>query len=344
MVTMTDVARHAGVSTMTVSNVVNGHPQVSDATRAKVMVSLTELGYSVNTAARNLRQGKTNVIGLAIPDLGHPYFSMLARMVVERAATDGYEVVVEQTGQLREGDASVISRSRQRRYDGLILHTSTLADQDSAILRGDYPIVVLGERAYNEPVDHVAMGNVAGADLAVSHLLERGCEAIAMLGGRPGDASDSDVSTLRARGFLDAFETHGQTPRLELIVEIVLGMEEGRVATHQLFDAFPEVDGIFCATDEVAIGAIRALHERGVPVPDQVKVVGFDALPISAFTTPSLTTVAPDHLGIIEHTLGLLVGRLTGKRREGQYEEIVSNVELIVRDSSGGQSPSVGGR
>lgn len=335
MVTMTDVARHAGVSTMTVSNVVNGHPQVSEATRAKVTRSLTELGYSVNTAARNLRQGRTGVIGLAVPDLNHPYFSMLARMVVERAAVAGYEVVVEQTGQLREGDASVIARSRQRRYDGLILHTSTLADQDSAILRGDYPIVVLGERAYNEPVDHVAMGNVRGADLAASHLLDRGCQHIAMLGGRPGDESDSDVSTLRARGFLDAFAARDRTPRLELIVEMVLGMEEGRVATHALLDEYPEVDGIFAATDEVAIGALRALFERGVPVPGQVKVVGFDALPMSAFTAPSLTTVAPDHLGIIEHTLGLLIGRLTGNRPSGQYEEIVSNVELIVRESSG---------
>ena len=97
MATMQDVARHAGVSVMTVSNVINDHPHVRDTTRAKVLASIAELGYHVNTAARNLRQGRTGVIGLAVPDIDRPYFGLLARLLIDRAAAHGYELVIEQT-------------------------------------------------------------------------------------------------------------------------------------------------------------------------------------------------------------------------------------------------------
>src|SRR5690606_37862171 len=120
-VTMHDVALHAGVSVMTVSNVVNGRPHVRASTRERVLASIAELGYHVNTTARSLRQGRSGVIGLAIPEIDRPYFGHLATLLIERARERGFDLVVEQTDASRDRELDAISRSRLRNYDGLVL-------------------------------------------------------------------------------------------------------------------------------------------------------------------------------------------------------------------------------
>ena len=162
MVTMQDVARRAGVSVMTVSNVVNEQPHVRAATRAKVLEAIAELGYHVNTAARSLRQGRTGVIVLAVPEVDRPYFGLLATLLIERAAARGYDLLLEQTAARRDRELDAIARSRLRSYDGLILSAVQLHDDDAGLLRGDFPIVLLGERSYTQPLDHVRDGERGG--------------------------------------------------------------------------------------------------------------------------------------------------------------------------------------
>ncbi|WP_210418495.1 LacI family DNA-binding transcriptional regulator [Agromyces intestinalis] len=330
------MARRAGVSPMTVSNVVNGHPHVRPATRQRVLEAIAALDYHVNTTARSLRQGRTGVIGLAVPNLDHPYFGLLARLLVERAAAEGYDVVVEQTGARREGELGAITRSRLRSYDGVVLHASELANADAELLRGEYPIVVMGERAYDEPVDHVLMGNEEGARLATRHLIERGCRRIAIIGGRLGSPDDIDVSTLRTRGYLRALDEAGIARDDRLVRVAVLGFEGGRSGVHALLDEVGPVDGIVGATDQVAVGVLRGLRERAVSVPDEVRVVGFDDIPVAAFTVPSLTTIEPDHDGMADAVVRLLLERISGERRADDYREIVSGVWLVERESTAG--------
>ncbi|MBK7819985.1 MAG: LacI family DNA-binding transcriptional regulator [Tessaracoccus sp.] len=332
---MQDVARHAGVSVMTVSNVVNEHPHVRKATREKVVASIAELGYRVNTTARSLRQGRTGVIGLAIPEIDRPYFGLLSTLLIERAREHDYEIVIEQTGSRREGEMDAIQHSRLRSYDGLLLHAAQLAQDDAALLRGDYPIVVLGERAHSAPVDHVVMANEAGGALAARHLIERGCRRLAMVGGRPWSPGDVDVATIRTKGFVEAIESAGLPFEPEQVVRTRYGLEESRDAVRGLLRDVPDVDGVFCATDWVAFGVLRGLADAGKSVPGDVRIVGFDDVPQAEFTTPSLTSIAPDHEAMADAAVRLLVGRISGERARDDYQEVVGQVTLRVRESSG---------
>lgn len=334
MVTMQDVARHAGVSVMTVSNVVNEHRHVRESTRQRVLASIAELGYRVNTTARSLRQGRTGVIGLALPQIDRPYFGMLSAMVIERAAVYGYDVVIEQTGSRREGEMDAIQHSRLRSYDGLLLHAAELADEDAALLRGDFPIVVLGERAYSAPVDHVVMANEEGGAVAARHLVERGCRRPSMIGGRMWSPGDVDVATIRTKGFVAAVQQAGLAFDPRQIWVSPYTLEAARASVHGLLEAVPDVDGIFCATDHVAFGVLRGLAELGLRVPQDVCVIGFDDVPEASYTTPSLTSIAPDHAAITDDALSLLVKRISGERPANDYREVISAVSLVEREST----------
>ncbi|HMR47621.1 MAG TPA: LacI family DNA-binding transcriptional regulator [Arachnia sp.] len=334
MVTMQDVARHAGVSVMTVSNVVNGHPQVRDSTRAKVTASIAELGYLVNTTARSLRQGRTGVIGLALPEIDRPYFGMLSALLIARAREHDYEVVIEQTGSRRESEMDAILHSRLRSYDGLLLHAAQLQQEDAALLRSDYPIVVLGERSYSSPVDHVVMANEEGGALVARHLIERGCRRLAMVGGRLSSPVDVDVATVRTKGFVSAVREAGLPLTDAQVVETPYELAECREAVGRLLREVPDVDGIFCATDWVAFGVLRGLADAGRRVPQDVRVVGFDDVPQAAFTVPALTSVAPDHEAMADAALSLLVGRISGRRTRDDYQAVVGKTVLRERESS----------
>jgi DNA-binding LacI/PurR family transcriptional regulator len=331
---MQDVARHAGVSVMTVSNVVNEHPHVRETTRERVLAAIDELGYRVNTTARSLRQGRTGVIGLALPEFDRPYFGMLSELYVARAAAHGYDVVLELTGSRREGEKAAIHHSRLRSYDGLLLHACALADEDVALLRGDLPVVVLGERSYTAPVDHGVMANEEGGALAGRHLVERGYRRPAMVGGRAWAPGDTDVATLRTKGFVAALLQAGLGLDPRQIRAAPYTLEAARAAVRGLLDEVPDVDGIFCATDYVALGVVRGLADLGRRVPHDVGVVGFDDVPLASYTAPSLTSVAPDHTAMTEAALSLLVERIAGTRPQHDYREVVGPVTLVAREST----------
>lgn len=331
---MQDVARHAGVSVMTVSNVINDHPHVRATTRQKVLESISALGYHVNTAARSLRQGKTGVIGLAVPDIDRPYFGMLARLLIDRAAAHGYELVIEQTHASREREVDAISRSRLRSYDGLFLYAAELPDDDAMLLRGEFPIVVFGEHAYSGPIDHVEMANADGARLATAHLIERGCRRVGILGGRIGDPDDIGVATLRTRGYREALEAAGIAFDPALVRDAEYSYEGGSAQAAALLAEVDDLDGLFCATDVIAIGAMRALHEAGRRVPQDVRVVGFDDVSLAAFTTPSLTSIAPGHDEMADAAMEMVLGRISGERAADDYRSFTGPARLVEREST----------
>lgn len=153
---MRDVARRAGVSVKTVSNVVNDFPYVSGPTRARVLAAIAELGYRMNFSARNLSLGRTGMLTLAVPDLRLPYFAELAAAVMSAAAERGYTVLIEQTGGVRERELAVLTSDRRRMTDGLIFSPIGLRPADGTQLDVGYPVVLLGERALHPGVPHVA--------------------------------------------------------------------------------------------------------------------------------------------------------------------------------------------
>ncbi len=334
MVTMHDVARAAGVSPMTVSNVMNGHPNVSPATKDRVLTAINELGYRVNVAARNLRAGRTGTIGLSVPELDRPYFGQLAARITAQAEGHGYRVTVEQTGATRDQEIAALVESRKRMYDGLILSTVALGPRDADLLRVDYPIVILGERIFDGPADHVAMPNVEGAEAATRHLIQRGCRRIAMLGG-PYAAGGSDVGTLRLAGYRKALESAGREYDERLVTTLAgFTTPAGVEGVRRLLAATPDIDGLFCITDTVAFGAIRGLHESGRSVPHDVKVIGFDALEQGEYTIPTLSSIDPNHDFMARTAVDMLVDRMTESEVRRPSREVISQFELRAREST----------
>ncbi|MFF5499354.1 LacI family DNA-binding transcriptional regulator [Streptomyces aquilus] len=335
MATMQDVARAAGVSAMTVSNVINGHPKVSEATREKVLKAMARLDYRVNVSARNLRKGRTGTIGLAVPEVDSPYYGRLAAAVIAAAAPLGLRVAIEQTHALRDSELEALALSRNRLYDGIILSTVGMGPQDTEWLTMDHPVVILGERIFGGPVDHVAMPNVEASRAATRHLVERGCRRIAFVSGTVGE--EVDVSSLRHAGYRQALEEAGLPLDPELHQRLAaFSRAEGARCARDMVERGLGFDGVFCVTDTVAMGVLRGLADAGVRVPEQVKVMGFDDVPESGFLVPSLSTVDPDHDTMAERAVRLLVRRIERTGARPEPEEFVSRFSVVVRESTGG--------
>jgi DNA-binding LacI/PurR family transcriptional regulator len=318
---------------MTVSHVINEHPHVKVATRAKVLEAIKRLDYRVNVAARNLRTGRTGTIGLAVPEVDRPYFGQLAARIIHAAASYNLHVAIEQTGASRENEIDALSFSRNRLYDGLILSTVGLGSADTDLLRVDYPVVILGERIFEGPVDHVAMPNIEGATAATAHLIEQGCRRIVMVDGQP--SGDFDISGLRLIGYRQALENAGIAFDPSLVVNFELfTMKSGAEVARNLVASGVEFDGIFCVTDTVAMGVLRGLADAGVDVPAQVKVIGFDNIEESAYLVPSLSSVDPNHDLMAQTAVKLLVDRIEGGRAGIARQEFVSTYTVIARESS----------
>lgn len=334
MVTMHDVARAAGVSPMTVSNVINERPYVSNETKKRVLLAIDELGYRVNVAARNLRAGRTGTIGLSVPELDRPYYGELAARISRAAAVQGYRVSVEQTGATREQELAALAESKNRMFDGLILSTVALGPRDADLLRVDYPVVILGERIFTGPADHVAMPNTEGAEAATRHLIDQGCHHIAMLGG-PYSDDGLDVGSLRREGFRRALESANGPTRPEINRALrEYSLAAGALGARELLDQHPEIDGLFCITDTVALGAMRALRDAGRDVPGDVKVIGFDALEMGEYSNPRLSSIDPGHDLMARTAVDMLVERIEDPDLSRAPREVVSPFTLRTFEST----------
>lgn len=340
MATIQDVAEAAGVSAMTVSNVINDRPHVRPATREKVLAAMARLDYRVNVAARNLRKGRTGTIGLAVPEVNRPYYGRLASAVIAAAEGRGLRVSIEQTGARVENELSAPALSRNRLYDGLIISTVGLGADSADRLKVDHPVVVLGERIFGGPVDHVGMPNTEGSRAATRHLVERGCRRIAFLRGAvSADPADVDVSSLRRTGYLQALDAAGipRDPALEQCLD-AFSMAAGARCAREMAASGLDFDGVFCVTDTVAMGVLRGLADAGLRVPEEVKVVGFDNVDESAYLVPSLSTVAPDHDAMAERAVALLCRRMAGATEQPGPapgpEEYVAPYALVARGST----------
>jgi DNA-binding LacI/PurR family transcriptional regulator len=343
-VTMIDVARHAGVSTMTVSNVINQRTdRVGESTRQRVLATIAALGYQVNVTARHLRMGKTGMVGLAVPTFESGYFAEFAGRLADRFAQHGLRLVLERTRGERTVELNALAASNLRRYDGFVLSVVTGRAEDLEGLSIDTPVVVIGERAVPAGFDHVLMDNVGGARLATELLLATGSRRIALLGGPPRDLTErqrgeeQSMPVLRTRGYRAALEAAGLPLAGDLIVPSYLGTADAYHSTLTLIADGIAFDAIFALTDSTAIGALRALAEAGLRVPADVQVVGFDNLEASRFTVPALTTVEPDNDAMADAICSLLVERMRQRDARAPAQVVMPEARLVERDSTRGR-------
>ncbi|HEY0188679.1 MAG TPA: LacI family DNA-binding transcriptional regulator [Cellulomonas sp.] len=331
--TMNDVARLAGVSIKTVSNVVNDYPYIRETTKQRVLAAIAELGYQVNPTARSLRSGRTGMIGLALPELSLSYFAELADLVMRAAVEHGLTVLIEQTEGERDREIAMLSGSRRRMTDGLVFSPLGMEQPDVDLLRVDYPLVLLGERIFDGPADHVTMQNVAGARLATEHLIARGCRRIAAIGEHPGEQLGS--ATLRLDGYREALAAAGLPYDPALVGPAGLWhRQDGATAMGELLDAGVRPDGVVAFNDTLAFGAIYALQQRGLRVPEDLLVVGFDDTDEAGFSLPPLTSINPSRDEIARRAVELLVARIASGPDAGPPVTHHAGIRLVERASS----------
>ncbi|GLY28336.1 LacI family DNA-binding transcriptional regulator [Kineosporia sp. NBRC 101731] len=331
-VTLRDVAEKAGVSVRTVSNVVNGFQHIAPATRARVQAALEELNYRPNLVARSLRQGRTGIIMLVLPEINVSYFGELAHEVVDYASSCGITVQIDESGgdPLREKQL-LTTLSRASWVDGVLFSSLGLRGVDLAGLAGSRPLVLLGERTARTALDHVGIDNVEAARQAVAHLIERGRTRVAAIGGS-GGARDA-TSKYRLKGFERAVRDAGLDPTGLYLRTPDYRRGSAASAVRELLERDGRPDALFCFSDELAAGALRELYEHGVRVPDEIAVMGFDDIEASSFSTPSLSTIRPDKAGIAKAAVDTLLRRLDDPA--GERQEINVGFELVQRESSG---------
>lgn len=330
-VRLADVAAYAGVSMKTVSNVVHEYPHVKPEMRQRVQEAIDALGYRPNVTARRLATGRTGMVALAVPEIDHPYFSELSRRIAEQAAARGYRVLMEQTLSEPGAERAVLRDREEGLVDGVIFHPVSTTQGELARLSRDVPVVLLGEAAIPLTVDHVMIDNVAAAREATEHLLSLGARRPVFLAAVDGDVT---VSTdRRLEGFQDALQAAGvRLPSSHVLTARDFSPQASSEAVTRALDAGLDFDAILCRDDQFAVGALAALHGRGISVPEEIALVGWDDTALSRFAYPAITSVSPDKAALATTALDLLLDRIGGYHGPGRHA--ITPHTLAVRASA----------
>lgn len=308
MPTIREVAESAGVSSTTVSHVINNTRFVSAGTRQRVDRAMKELGYRPNSLARSLRRGETNTLGLVLPDSANPFFAEMARAVESAAFSLGYSVMICNTEDDLVKEAHYVEVLTNKQVDGIIFIAA--GDRSNALHRmhQGFPPVILVDRDLGEvQLDTVQADNRLGGYLAARHLIETGCRRLACITG----SSNVTPSALRITGFTQAIEEAGLSCPADWICRGDFHPSTGYRAAQYLFSLPNPPDGIFACNDLMAIGALRAALESGRSVPADVAIVGFDDIELASYTIPPLTTIAQPKTEMAQLAVKLLVERIS---------------------------------
>ena len=335
-VTMQDLAQWLKISKSTVSRALAGDPRVSSETRARVQHLARELNYHPNTAASGLARRRTNVIGLVIPfaprSLSDPFFLEFAGGIGDYAITKGFSILLSSPRASDGQSASGMTFSRivsARRVDGLILTEPKVADERVDYLKErDIPFVFLGNPGRNDEVCWVDGDNRAGVEMAVDHLVSLGHRHIACIAGPP----DQTATHRRLEGYRSALQRHGIPYDESYVAQGDFTEPGGYRAMMDVLDRSPRVTAVFASNDMMAIGALNAAKQRGLAVPGDLSVVGFDGIALGAYVTPALTTVTQPIYRLGQAAAELLIKLV--ERQTPANRHVLFPLTLSVRESS----------
>ena len=328
-VTIDDVAELAGVSYQTVSRVINNRPDVADATRARIQKVIAETSYRPSHIARSLATARTATIGLVVPDISNPFFSVLARGAEQTASEQDYSILLCNTGENVSREIEVLNMLHERYVDGVIVCGFRQEDAPLPDALSQFNAVVLvNRRLEGETIPAVLVDDVLGGYLVTQHLLQTGHTAVGFLAG-PG-ASYSGAR--RLQGYKQALTDAGITSKGGWVIHCTPTIAGGEEAVHLLFETHSELSALFCYNDLVALGALRGCKALGLRVPADVAIAGFDDIMMAGVVSPALTTchVPREKLG------NLAVSMLLDCINENvnSCDEVMVKPELIVRAST----------
>ncbi len=333
MVTITDVARLAGVSKTTVSHAISGKRPVAPATRERIAQIIEELGFRPNALARSLRMQRTQMIALIIPDITDPYSPALARGLQDTLASHGYYSILCNTDGMWHQEHEFIANAIQRRVDGIILSSCYNRTEDiRRLIENNVAFVSIGSNANHPNMDHVTTDDQTGAMDATCYLLQQGHRRIGFIGG----PSEQIRAGARFAGYREALGMANVALDEALIVEGDFTRAGGQRAIYTLmerFDSTTRPTAIFCANDLMAIGALDVARQSGMMIPDELAIVGYDDITAASFVTPSLTTIQNSAYDAGKVAGQLLLERITGMYR-GPGRHVVMPHHFIQRESA----------
>ena len=326
-----NVATRAGVSTMTVSRVLNNSGYVSMDARRRVEAAIAELGYVPNTLARSLRSKRTRTLALVLSDITNPFFTTVARGVEDVANERGFNVILCNTDESEEKQCRYLITLLQKRVDGVLLVPARSTPGPVAWVQDrGVPVVVIDRRVPAASVDVVRGDSERGAYSLVKLLIELGHKRIAVLSGPEGVSTAAD----RVAGYRRAMAEAGLCCDGTLIRHDAFSQASGYRMAQQMLQLSPRPTALFAANNFIAIGAYKAVQDAAVRIPDDMTVVTFDEIPVSFVLDPFLTVAAQPAYDMGKQATELLLERLSGEATDG-YREIVLPIEIIVRRSSG---------
>jgi len=340
-ITMKDIARDLGVSVVTVSKVLRNHSDISAETRKRVLHRMKELNYQPNPAARTLVSGRTNLIGLIVPDLVHPFFAQVAKGISAKLRTEEYSLIISSS----EDDAALegreINQMLARRVDALILaSTQSGVENLRRIEDSGIPCVLLDRKIDGLKASFVGIDDELAGSMATTHLLDIGCKVVAYIAG-------SDVSTSwdRQRGYSKTLASKG----FHLVPEYIVrhghgddsGDEVGFAGMQQLLMLSPRPDGVFCCNDPIAMGAMRAILGAGLRIPGDVAVIGCGNVHYADFLRVPLTSIDQDSnaLGTSAAKLALSIIK---RKTETAPKSLFLPAKLVIRASTQRQENQTG--
>ncbi len=336
--TIYEIAKRVGVSPATVSRALTGRGYVRKELRERILAVAEELDYHPNSLARGLITRQSYTIGLVLPDITNPFFPAVARGVEDVAHRRGYNVILCNTDGNARKEADYLGVLRSKQVDGVIFTTTQVATKHvKQLLESGIP-VVLADRRMNVECDFVVVDNIEGAYKATRHLIDIGHSTIGLITG-PRNVT---TGVERIEGYRRALQEHRIELREELILEGDYRENSGYRHTMTFLKMHPRPTAVFACNDLMAIGALMALEEAGIRVPDEMAVVGYDDTPLASVARPRLTTIAQPKYEMGALACEVLIDRMRDRGRPKQ--ELFLKPQLIIRESSVVRGSGVPGR
>ncbi len=331
MVTIKDVAREAGVSVGTASQALRGSPAVREATRRRVLVVAKRLRYQPSALARGLVTRRTHTVGLLISDIANPFFIRAVRAVEDVAQEHGYNVILCNTDEDPAKETQYLRVLMEKRVDGIILATTAASRRAvREICWRRIPLVLFDRELSGVATNVVKVDGVLGGRLATQHLLDLGHRRIGIIHG-PRDRS---TGAERLEGYLTSLRAGNVRPDPELIHEGNFKQDSGYRLTKALLEVSPPPTALFCTNNLMTVGALQALRDRNVRLPDDLSLVGYDDMEWWTLTHPPLTTVGQPVYDLGREAMRLLLAQI-GQEKARRPQRVVLKPELILRDSCG---------
>lgn len=318
MATIKDVAREANVSVATVSRVLNRSGYVSESSAQKVMTAIKKLDYQPNSVARALFRKTSKMVGLIVPDITNPFFPELARAVEDVSMIYGYKVLLCNSDGDFEKEQNYLDLLNQKYVDGIIMTSRSYGTDNTHTFNPDTPIVAL-DRANIPGLPTVTSNNYDGAQMAVQLLLEKGAKHIAHIRGPREVVSAND----RYQGFIDEMVKNDMDYVIE---ESAFNLKSAEEVANNFFDNHGHIDAIFCSNDTIAVGFLKVALKRGIQIPGDLQIIGFDGVAFGEMVYPELTTVAQPIYDMGAIASGLLIKLIEGKEPEQLIYELKTRI------------------